>query len=261
MLVLAGVMLILLVRRLLFSLRRQKQMALDVKQAQEIQQVILPGAVTWFPGYAIESEYRPAREVGGDFVQILPHDSDGSMLIIVGDVTGKGLQAGMMVALLVGAIRSTAEFNSDPEFMLRSLNRRLLGRGDAHATCLAMRVTGDGEVKLANAGHLPPYLNGKPVDIEGALPLGLDYDAEFSVTSFRLSEGDRMVLVSDGIAEAMDAEGRLFGFERVEKMLAQNESALLSATALADAAQQFGQEDDISVITVTRAEILKPVLV
>jgi CMP-N-acetylneuraminic acid synthetase len=59
----------------------------------------------------------------------------------------------------------------------------------------------------------------------------------------------------------MDAEGRLFGFERVEKMLAQNESALLSATALADAAQQFGQEDDISVITVTRAEILKPVLV
>jgi serine phosphatase RsbU (regulator of sigma subunit) len=254
-------MLILLVRRLLFSLRRQKQMALDVKQAQEIQQVILPGAVTWFPGYAIESEYRPAREVGGDFFQILPHESDGSMLIIVGDVTGKGLQAGMMVALLVGAIRSTAEFNSDPEFMLRSLNRRLLGRGDAHATCLAMRVTGDGEVKLANAGHLPPYLNGKPVDIEGALPLGLDYDAEFSVTSFRLSEGDRMVLVSDGIAEAMDAEGRLFGFERVEKMLAQNESALLSATALADAAQQFGQEDDISVITVTRAEILKPVLV
>jgi len=137
----------------------------------------------------------------------------------------------------------------------------LLGRGDAHATCLAMRVTANGEVKLANAGHLPPYLNGKPLDIEGALPLGLDYDAEFSVTSFRLSEGDRMVLVSDGIAEAMDAEGRLFGFERVEKMLAQNESALLSATALADAAQQFGQEDDISVITVTRAEILKPVLV
>ena len=261
MLALAGVMLILLVRRLLFSLRRQKQMALDVKQAQEIQQVILPGAVTWFPGYAIESEYRPAREVGGDFFQILPHESDGSMLIIVGDVTGKGLQAGMMVALLVGAVRSTAEFNSDPEFMLRSLNRRLLGRGDAHATCLAMRVTANGEVKLANAGHLPPYLNGKPLDIEGALPLGLDYDAEFSVTSFRLSEGDRMVLVSDGIAEAMDAEGRLFGFERVEKMLAQNESALLSATALADAAQQFGQEDDISVITVTRAEILKPVLV
>jgi hypothetical protein len=261
MLALAAVMLILLVRRLLFSLRRQRQMALDVKQAQEIQQVILPGAVTWFPGYAIESEYRPAREVGGDFFQILPHESDGSMLIVVGDVTGKGLQAGMMVALLVGAIRSTAEFNADPEFMLRALNRRLLGRGDAHATCLVMRITADGEVTLANAGHLPPYLNSKPLDIEGALPLGLAHDAEFSVMQFVLAEGDRMVLVSDGIAEAMDSEGRLFGFERVEQMLAREKSALMSASALADAAQQFGQEDDISVITVTRAEVLRPVLV
>ena len=99
------------------------------------------------------------------------------------------------------------------------------------------------------------------LDIEGALPLGLAHDAEFSVMQFSLSEGDRMILVSDGIAEAMDAEGRLFGFERVEQMLKRNDSALLSAAALADAAQQFGQEDDISVITVTRAEVLKPVLV
>ncbi|MGB7189174.1 MAG: SpoIIE family protein phosphatase [Acidobacteriaceae bacterium] len=261
MLGLVAVMLILLVRRLLFSLRQQRQMALDVKQAQEIQQVILPGSITWFPGYAIESEYRPAREVGGDFFQILPHDSDGSMLIVVGDVTGKGLQAGMMVALLVGAIRSTADFDADPEIMLRALNRRLLGRGDAHATCLAMRITAGGEVTLANAGHLPPYLNGKPLDIQGALPLGLAHDADFSVLRFTLAEGDRLILVSDGIAEAMDSEGRLFGFERVEQMLAQNSSALLSASALADAAQQFGQEDDISVISVTRAEVLKPVLV
>jgi serine phosphatase RsbU (regulator of sigma subunit) len=261
MLVLAAVMLILLVRRLLFSLRRQRQLALDVKQAQEIQQVILPGAVTWFPGYAIESEYRPAREVGGDFFQILPHESDGSMLIVVGDVTGKGLQAGMMVALLVGAIRSTAEFNADPEFVLNAMNRRLLGRGDAHATGLAMRITAGGEVTLANAGHLPPYVNGRPLEMEGALPLGLAHEAEFSVMRFTLAEGDRMVLVSDGIAEAMDAEGKLFGFERVEQMLAQSDSALLSASALADAAQQFGQEDDISVITVTRSEVLKPVLV
>jgi len=261
MLALAGVMLILLVRRLLFSLRRQRQLVSDVKQAQEIQQVILPGAVTWFPGYAIESEYRPAREVGGDFFQILPHESDGSMLIVAGDVTGKGLQAGMTVALLIGALRSTAEINADPEFVLKALNRCLLGRGDAHATCLAMRVNAGGEVTLANAGHLPPYLNGKPLDIEGALPLGLDHDAEFSVMQFSLSEGDRMILVSDGIAEAMDSEGRLFGFERIEQMLAKNDSALLSASALADAAQKFGQEDDISVITVTRAEVLKPVLV
>lgn len=261
MLVLAAVMLILLVRRLLFSLRRQRQMALDVKQAQEVQQVILPGAVTWIPGFAIESEYRPAREVGGDFFQIVPHSTNGSMLIVAGDVTGKGLQAGMMVAMLVGAIHATAEVNSEPEAVLRELNRQLVGRGDAHATCLAMRIAADGNVMLANAGHLPPYVNGQPVAMEGAVPLGLASDAEFSVMQFTLHEGDRMILVSDGIAEAMDSEGRLFGFERLEAMLATKDSALLSASALADAAQQFGQEDDISVITVTRAEVLKAVLV
>jgi hypothetical protein len=260
-LALVVVLLILLARRLLFSLRRQRELALDVKQAQEVQQVILPGAVTWVPGFAIESEYRPAREVGGDFFQILPHSSDGSMLIVAGDVTGKGLQAGMTVAMLVGAIHATADLNSDPEFVLRALNRQLLGRGDAHATCLAMRITADGHVTLANAGHLPPYVNGKPVAMEGAVPLGLASDAEFPVMQFKLHEGDRMVLVSDGIAEAMDSEGRLFGFERLEAMLATKDSALLSASSLADAAQQFGQEDDISVITVTRAEVLKPVLV
>ena len=62
------------------------------------------------PGLTIESEYRPAREVGGDFFQIIPHKTDGSLLIVAGDVTGKGLKAGMLVALLVGAIRSAAEF-------------------------------------------------------------------------------------------------------------------------------------------------------
>ena len=87
-------------------------MALDVKQAQEVQQVILPEARTHAcRGCLIESEYRPAREVGGDFFQIIPHKTDGSLLIVAGDVTGKGLKAGMLVALLVGAIRSTAELN------------------------------------------------------------------------------------------------------------------------------------------------------
>jgi hypothetical protein len=78
-------------------------MELDIKGAQEVQRVILPEAIGSLPGFAIESEYRPAREVGGDFFQVIPHISDGSLLIVAGDVTGKGLQAGMLVALLVGA--------------------------------------------------------------------------------------------------------------------------------------------------------------
>lgn len=253
LLLLAG-MLVLLLRRLGQSLRRQRETALDIKSAQEVQQVILPEAVTRAGGFTIESEYRPAREVGGDFYQVIPNEKDGSLLIVAGDVAGKGLQAGMLVALLVGAIRSTSELNSDPLFVLQALNRRLLGRGNAHATCLALRIESSGAATLANAGHLPPYLNGKPVAIEGSMPLGFFEDAEFSVLRFELEPGDRLVLTSDGLAEATNAEGRLFGFEVIQKLAANR----ASAAEMANAAEGFGQEDDISVITVTRMAVPVP---
>ena len=247
-LMLVATVAVLLLRRLLTSLNIQRQMALDVRQAQEVQQVILPEGRTTLPGLVIESEYLPAREVGGDFFQIIPHATDGSLLIVAGDVTGKGLKAGMLVALLVGAIRSTAELNAQPEFVLRALNRRLMGRGDAQATCLAMRIDADGRVTLANAGHMPPYLNGRPLAVEGTLPLGMKDGAEISVMRFDLKERDRLVLLSDGVAEATDADGHLFGFERVEELL----RTAGSAAEVAGAAQRFGQADDISVISVTR---------
>ncbi len=253
-LLLIAVLFVLLLRRLLFSVKQQRLLALDVKQAQEVQRVILPESITSVPGLTIENEYRPAREVGGDFFQILPHVADGSLIIVAGDVAGKGLQAGMLVALLVGAIRSTCEMNADPLFVLHALNRRLLGRGEAHATCLAMRITADGAATLANAGHLPPYLNGQPVDMEGALPLGVIEDAGFTVTHFQLQENDRLVLASDGIVEAMNEQGQLFGFARVQELL----QARLSASELASTAQSFGQQDDISVIAVTRTASLVP---
>jgi hypothetical protein len=255
-LLLVAMLTALMLRRLVLSVQEQRRLALDVKQAQEVQQVILPDARTIYPGLTIESEYRPAREVGGDFFQIIPNKTDGSLLIVAGDVTGKGLQAGMLVALLVGATRSTAELNAEPEFVLGALNRRLIGRGEAQATCLTMRIAPDGEVTLANAGHMPPYLNGEPVAMEGALPLGMLEDAEFSVMRFALKEGDKLVLISDGIAEATDAGGKLFGFERVHQLL----QTRLSAAELADAAQRFGQEDDISVISVTRIAVVETVL-
>ncbi len=253
---LSVVVAVLLVRRLITSIQNQRQMALDVKQAQEVQQVILPEARLTVPGLVVESEYRPAREVGGDFFQIIPNREDGSLLIVAGDVTGKGLKAGMLVALLVGAIRSTAETDRDPVRMLGALNRRLLGRGDAQATCLALRIDEDGSAILANAGHLPPYLNGEPLEIEGALPLGMVQDVEFSVMRFHLKTDDRLVLVSDGIAEATDVDGHLFGFERIRELL----GAERSAVELADAAQRFGQEDDISIISITRGAVAEPAL-
>lgn len=245
------VLTILLVRRLILSLRQQRILALDIKQAQEVQRVILPESRTVLPGIVVESEYRPARQVGGDFFQVIPSAADDSLLIVAGDVAGKGMQAGMLVALLVGALRSTAESTRDPLPLLEALNRRLLGRGEAFATCLALRIASDGAVSMANAGHPPPYLNGQPIALEGALPLGALDSAEFSVTRFHLHPGDRLTLTSDGLAEAQNQLGELFGFARVQKLVESGHTA----AELADTVQAFGQEDDISIVTVTRLPV------
>jgi serine phosphatase RsbU (regulator of sigma subunit) len=210
--------------------------------------VLIPEHLPEIPGLAIESEYRPAREVGGDFFQILPVQEDGSVLIVVGDVTGKGLQAGMLVALIVGAIRTAVQYDSDPLILMNSLNDRLWGRGRASATCLILQICTDGRVTLANAGHLPPYLNGIEVEMGGSLPIGVVPGAEFFVSHFALNPGDTLMLMSDGVAEAQDQQKQLFGFERIEKMLQQP----ISAATLAAAAQDFGQEDDILVLRIQR---------
>jgi serine phosphatase RsbU (regulator of sigma subunit) len=183
--------------------------------------------------------------VGGDFFQVLPDPRDGSTLIVVGDVAGKGLQAGMLAALIVGSIRTAFKFASDPGSILALLNERLQGRG--LVTCLAMRIDRNGSIELANAGHLPPYINGRELALEGAFPLGALPAVSFPSQRFQLSAGESLLLVSDGVMEARNASGELFGFERTREISTQ------SAEAIAQAAQNFGQEDDITVLTLTLA--------
>jgi hypothetical protein len=244
---------VLLLWRFLRSQREREQWRLEIEQARQVQQMLIPEQLPATPGLMIESEYRPAHVVGGDFFQILPDRRDGSVLIVAGDVTGHGLQAGMLVALLVGAIRTVTDTSFDPLLLLQTLNQRLCGRGHAHATCLALHITADGAATLANAGHLPPYLNSTELPMEGAILLGMIEDAEFSVMHFELQPGDTLMLLSDGIAEAQDAQGQLFGFERIEAMLrGATPRQAVNAADIAIAAQKFGQHDDISVLSVTR---------
>jgi hypothetical protein len=245
---------IIMVLRATRTSRQQALLEGELEAAREIQQVILPEQVESVPGFTVESIYQPAQEVGGDFFQIIPDKTDGSLLIVAGDVAGKGLQAGMLVALMVGTIRTAADSGTDPESVLHALNKRMLGRGHSQATCLALRIARDGAVFLANAGHLPPYLNGEPVAMEGALPLGVIEDAGFSLTRFNLKDGDKLLFMSDGIVEATDAHGHLFGFDRVLELV----RSAASPADLAGAAQRFGQRDDISVISVTRTAVLEP---
>lgn len=218
----------------------------DLEQAQQLQQrVLVPEAVA-SPSFAVETEYHPAQTVGGDFFQTLTRP-DGSLLVVIGDVSGKGVSASMLVAVLVGAIRSQAEHSFDPQAMLATLNRRLLGRaGDHFATCLAAEIAPDGTMRLANAGHLAPYRNGREIELEGSLPLGFREEAVFPEKTVQLEPGDRLTLMTDGVVEARK-ESELFGFERARSL------SMDGAEAIARAAQQFGQEDDITVVRVAFA--------
>jgi serine phosphatase RsbU (regulator of sigma subunit) len=222
----------------------EERFAGEVQAARNVQQYLIPEHLPSTPGLCVESEYRPAKEVGGDFFQVLPDAADGSVLIVVGDVAGHGMEAGMLATLIVGAIRTAASFTTDPARILSLLNDRMQGRG--LATCLALRIERDGSATLANAGHLPPYLNGNELAIEGALPLGAIPGIDFPVLQFKLAADDTLMLMTDGVAEAQDSEGHLFGFDRIGEMLRKG----TAAAALATAAQAFGQEDDITVLTV-----------
>ncbi len=235
-------------RRFLMAQRQEVQYKLEVEQACELQQVIIPRALPHIPGLRIESEYRPSRDVGGDFFQIIPDPRDGGVLIIVGDVTGKGLRAGMLVALIVGAIDTAAKQDPHPARLISTINERLCERGYATATCLAIRIRDDGLLTAANAGHLSPYINGQELEMQGALPLGALSGMTYETVEYQLKEGDTITLMTDGVVEAQDEHGKLFGFDRISEMV----SRQASARAIADAAQNFGQEDDILVLRIER---------
>jgi sigma-B regulation protein RsbU (phosphoserine phosphatase) len=115
------------------------------------------------------------------------------------------------------------------------------------ATCLCADISSDGMLTLANAGHLAPYRNGEEIALESCLPLGITAFAEFSETSLHLASGDQLTFLSDGVVEAQNHERELFGFDRTCQISTQ------SAEDIARAAQQFGQEDDITVLTLTFA--------
>jgi len=237
---------IIIVARSTRMSRKQAVLENEVAATREVQQVILPEQIEAIAGFAIESVYQPAQQVGGDFFQILPTEDNG-LLLVVGDVAGKGLPAAMLVSLLVGAIRTAAEDTSDPALLLSRLNERLIGRSrGGFSTALAAHIAADGTVTIANAGHLSPYLDGTEMGLPGALPLGIVSGTIYETTQFQLAIGSRLTFYSDGVIEAQNGKGELFGFERGRDISTQ------PAVEIADAAKQFGQSDDITVVAITR---------
>jgi serine phosphatase RsbU (regulator of sigma subunit) len=156
----------------------------------------------------------------------------------------------MIVSLLVGTVRTLAHYTQSPGQILAAMNQRMLARSSGgFTTCLVLRADSDGKLTIANAGHIAPYLAGKELRLQNGLPLGLSADTTYTEAVFHVGPHQQLTLLTDGVVEARDKAGALLGFER---------SAALSvqpAEAIACAAQAFGQDDDITVLTMSYAGV------
>ena len=243
------VTLAILVRDLIRDRQEKQRLAMEVEAARAVQQVLIPEDLAEIPGFKIQSFYKPFGEVGGDFFQIIPN-LGGSVLIAIGDVSGKGMPAAMTVSLLIGTFRTLASYTQSPSEILAAMNRRMIGRGDGgFTTCLILRADADGTLTLANAGHIAPYCDGRELMPENGLPLGLAADSGYPELRFQLYGDSQLTLMTDGVVEARGKSGELFGFERTREVSGQ------SVQQIAGAAQSFGQDDDITVLTLSRAPV------
>jgi hypothetical protein len=229
-------------------LKRQRaerdRLAAEMDSARSVQMSLLSVNTLDQAGCSAEAVYRPALEVGGDFYELIAAP-DGTMLVVVGDVSGKGLQAAMVVALALGALRN--RHSSNPADLLEEMNQSLVQRrSGGFVTCAIARLSPGGEVVVASAGHPSPFLAGVELEVPPGLPLGVTAEATYEEVAARLAPGEQLVLVSDGVVEAENARRELFGFERTREM------SMKSAAEIAEAALAWGQTDDITVLTFRR---------
>ena len=225
--------------------RERAAYAAELQAASTVQQLLLQSASRPTPGFQVDSVYVPASEVGGDFFFVSPAP-DGSLTAIVGDVSGKGLTSAMRVAMILGVLRRETSY--DPAEILANLNNALIAQGQlGFTTACCIRISLDGDYKFANAGHIAPYHSGKEICAPPSLPLGIAPDQAYELVSGHLVRGERLVLLSDGVPEARGESGELYGFERLPSL------TLLPAREIAETAQKFGQEDDITVVTLAFA--------
>ena len=242
-------LLLFLIRR--FSLARQEEIRLstELASAHSIQSLLIPAKPPVTPGFAIESVYLPASEVGGDFFQIMPAN-DGSLLVVVGDVSGKGLKAAMTVSAIIGALRGCSV--RKPAEVLAHLNRVLHGQITGFVTCTGALISANGNMSLANAGNLRALLQRRRT--RRRIRSATRHRRRTPTTpkpAIQLNPDDRLTFVSDGVVEATNEHRELFGFDRTQAI------SNRSASAIAETAKQFGQQDDITVLTIALAPALE----
>ncbi len=234
----------------------------ELAEGRAIQRRLLPDASPVIPGWDVWLFSRPANDVGGDLVDWIRFDA-GQHLLALGDVSGKGLPAALLMAKLQATIRALCSETTPLAELGGRINRifRRDGISNRFATLAVLEVRGaGGAVHLLNAGHTPPILvrGGVPRSLaKGGAALGLLADAAYAVAEETLAPGDLLLVYSDGINEARNAEGECFGNERVAALAAGHarDGAAAMGRELLDAVQRFigeSRPDDDQTLLVLR---------
>jgi serine phosphatase RsbU (regulator of sigma subunit) len=252
----------LLGQRLEQEMLERERVEQELQVARSIQQASLPEEVPELEDWQISPLYRPAREVGGDFYDFHLL-SAGRLGLVVGDATGKGVPAALVMATTCGRLQLAAQAldSSSPGEVLREVNEALLARipQNMFVTCFyAVLDPKRGTLSYANAGHDPPYLRRSNDDADQlrarGMPLGLMAGMEYEEGEITLEEVHSVLLYSDGLVEAHDPKGEMFGFPRLRKLVAEHGEERSLGEFLMEGLYTFvgegwEQEDDITLLT------------
>lgn len=210
-----------LVRTCLGCLNASQRRALerDLNLAGRVQRLLLPPAIVRSNGWEAAYLYEPAGPASGDYVDVVPLDS-GDLFFVVGDVSGKGLAASLLMTHLHATVRSLVALRLPFEELLARTNRMFYESVCAtqYATLLCGKAGRDGTIALANAGHCPPIVlgNGRATVVPPtSVPIGLFAEAPFPAAQLTLAAGETLVVYTDGVPEATDPAGREYGAERL----------------------------------------------
>src|SRR5215204_2710342 len=247
---------------------RRERVEQELRVARTIQQASLPEEVPELEGWQIAPFYRPAREVSGDFYDFFELD-DGQLGLVVGDATGKGVPAALVMASARSMLRAIAQAlgSSSPEDVLKRVNDVLVTDipPNMFVTCFCAILDPErGSLRYANAGHDVPYLHrsGGPEELRArGMPLGLMPGIEYEENETVLDAGEVALFYSDGLVEAHGTEGDMLGFPRLRELVAEHgeERALgdfLLEQLYSFVGEDWEQEDDITLLTLRRSPSL-----
>ena len=241
------------------QVRERERIEQELRTAQAIQHAFLPKDVPALPGWQLTPYYQPAREVGGDFYDFLPF-ADGRLGIVIGDVTGKGMPAALVMATIHTMLRTAVQGMSAPGEILARVNNLLAAEIPAgiFVTCFfALLDPKSRQLRYANAGHEPPYRrrDGSATELWATgMPLGMMPDTHYEEQEVTLSPGESLLFYSDGLVEAHNPSREMFGFPRLQKLLEeQADEASLIDFLLGElkrfTGERWEQEDDVTLVT------------